>query len=318
MAIQPIKRKYSFSDGELSELGDALIEAAERDLTQMTTFGFDQTRLDTIKDKIAAFKIFPPDEYYTGRMMEATAAKDLSISVMSNISEGIVMRATNKFGKDTPKVKGFGWTGYITKPDADKMVVNRLVFKMGTDHQPALASEGLTVAILADLELKITDSDNAITLKRKRVSERDVAVNERITLGNELYAELVKLADTGKHIWEDSDESKYNDYVIYETSPGSQTVTGTVPVSSIHQPSVVVNSPADEINITVTAGKVTAYFAADPTDEPAPGQTTFTIEPGTPFDGTATQLDWSAANFRLLLKNDDTAAGVPFTVVVRG
>lgn len=318
MAIQSIKRKYSFSDGTLAELGDALIEAAERDLTEMTTYGYDQTRLDTIKDKIAAFKIFPPDEYYTGRMMEATAAKNLSIDVMSNISEGIVRRATNKFGKDTPKVKGFGWTGYITKTDADKMVVNRLVFKMGTDNQPDLASEGLTVAVLNDLELKITDSDDAITLKRKRVSERDVAVNERITFGNELYAGLVKLADTGKHIWEDTDESKYNDYVIYESQPGVQTVSGTVAANAIHQPSVVVNAVSDEIEINVTSGSLVAYFSDDPTNEPVPGQAAFTVDASTPFAGTAAQLDWSAGNFRLLLKNSDPGAGVPFTVVVKG
>lgn len=318
MAQEPIKRKYSFSDGTLAELGDTLVMFAERDLTEMTGFGYDQLRIDAVKAKIVTFKNFPPDEYYTGLMMVATADKNTKLKIISEVSEGIVRRAMNKFGKDSPEAKGFGWAGYITKTDNDKMVVTRLVHKMGTDNQAALSSEGLTAVILGNLNIGITTADTAITKKQQRVSERDIAVNQRITLGNDLYSDLVKLADTGKHIWEDTNEAKYNDYVIYQTVDNMQTVNGTVAPAAIHQPSVVVNNVADEIEITVASGALTVYFSDDPTDEPAPGQTTFDVSPGTPFSGTAAQLDWSAANFRLLLKNGDALAPAPFTVVVRG
>lgn len=172
--------------------------------------------------------------------------------------------------------------------------------------------------IITALQFFLTDADTAITKKQQRVSERDTAVSQRITIGNDLYSDLVKLADTGKHIWEDTNEAKYNDYVIYQTVDNMQTVNGTVAPATIHQPSVVVNNVADEIEITVTSGALTVYFSDDPTDEPAPGQTTFDVSPGTPFTGTAAQLDWSAANFRLLLKNAVGAVPAVFTVVVRG
>ena len=74
----------------------------------------------------------------------------------------------------------------------------------------------------------------------------------------------------------------------------------------------------DEIEIEVTSGAVTVYFSDDPTDEPAPGQTTFDVSPGTPFSGTSAQLDWSTTNFRLLLKNSDALVPAAFSVVVRG
>ena len=318
MSQQPIKRKYSFSDGTLAELGDTLVLFAERDLTEMLNFGYDQPRIDSIKVKITTFKNFPPDEYYTGLLMVATADKNSKLKIISEVSEGIVRRAMNKFGTDAPEVKGFGWTGYITKTDSDKMVVNRLVHKAGTDNQAALSSEGLTALILGNLNTGITNADTAITKKKQRVSERDVAVSQRITIGNDLYSELVKLADTGKHIWEDVNEALYNDYVIYQSVANMQTVNGTVAPNTIHQPSVVVNNVADEIEIEVTSGAVTVYFSDDPTDEPAPGQTTFDVSPGTPFSGTAAQLDWSTTNFRLLLKNSDALVPAVFSVVVRG
>ncbi|HLG34830.1 MAG TPA: hypothetical protein VI757_08125, partial [Bacteroidia bacterium] len=185
-------------------------------------------------------------------------------------------------------------------------------------NQAALSSEGLTALILGNLSTGITTTDTAITTKQQRVSERDAAVTERVTLGNTLYAELVKLADTGKHIWEDVNEAKYNDYVIYQTVPNMQTVTGTVAPLTIHQPSVTVNNGADEIEISVSTGLLIVYFSDDPTDEPAPGQMTIEVTPETPFEGIAAQLDWSIIKFRLLLKNGDAFVPAVFSVVVRG
>ncbi|MEP7167952.1 MAG: hypothetical protein ABI855_01150 [Bacteroidota bacterium] len=237
---------------------------------------------------------------------------------MSEVAEGVVQRASNQYGKNSHQHKSFGWSGYVGKSDVEKTAVSRLVHKQGTERLAELAGQGLTDAILLDLRTKITKSDDDITVKRQRVSERDGAVNERVRLANDLYAELVKLADTGKHLYEDTNESKYNDYVIYESTEGTQTVTGAVPAASIHQPSVVVNSVNDELEISVTEGVVTVYFSDDPTDEPAPGQVTAEVTSASPFSGKASDLAWSATNFRLLLKNAAVADDAPFTVVVRG
>lgn len=317
MAIKSIKRKYSFSDGTLDELGDSLIVSARRDIAEMTTFGYNDARLGEIEMQIRTFKEFPNDEYYTGLMAISTATKNTAIRNMSEVSEAIVRRAINKYKKDAPEVNMYGWTGYITKTDSEKVRVNRLVHRTGTSQLVALASEGLTAAILLDLQSKITASDLALTEKDTKVKERDSAVNQRITLGNALYEALVKLADTGKQIWEDTDESKYNDYVIYDSQAGMQTVSGTVPATAVHQPSVVVDNAGDEIEITVTSGEITVYFSDDPTDDPAPGQVTAAVTPAAPFAGTAAGLAWSATNNRLLFKNT-AGAGVDFVVVVRG
>lgn len=318
MAIKPVKRKYSFSDGTLDELGDSLIVSARRDLTEMTPFGYNDARLDAIEVMIGNFKTFADDEYYTGLMSIATAAKNTAIASMSEVSEGIVRRAINKFKKDAPQVSMYGYTGYITKTDSDKTRTNRLVHKTGTAQLADLASEGLTAAILTDLQNKIGIADTAITEKDTKVKERDFAVNERITLGNTLYDAVVKLADTGKQIWEDADESKYNDYVIYSSRAGTQTVSGTVAPSIIHQPSVVVDGAGDEIEITIESGEIIIYFSNDPTNEPAPAQITAVVNADNPYTATAADLAWSSASNRLLFKNASAATPAVFTVVVRG
>lgn len=317
MALKPIKRKYGFSDATLDELGDSLLASGRRDIDEMTTYGYDDARLDDIEDKVSEFKEFPKDEYYTGLMAIATAAKNISIKNMSEVAEGIVRRATTKFGKNAPEVNMYGWTGFITKTDSEKVRTCRLVHKTATGQLAALASEGLTAPIVADLMTKIGLADEAITEKDTKVKERDIAVNQRITLGNTLYQLIVDLADTGKHIWEDTDESKYNDYVIYESQAGQQTVSGTVAPGTIHQPSVVVDNVADEIEITVEDGELIAYFSDDPTNEPAPGQVTVTVNAATPYEGTAADLGWSTTNNRLLFKNAADTPPAPFVVKVK-
>lgn len=318
MAKKPVKRIYSISDGTLAELADEIIAYAERDLADMTTYGYDQPRLDAIKVKISDFKIFDSDEIFTGLMMEATQIKNDALFAMTNLAEGVVQRASVEYDNDAAKLKSFGWAGYAAKTDADKMVAVRTVHKQGTNMLAELASQGLTIAILNTLAAAITTTDNAITNKNIAVSNRDIGVSARITLGNDVYKETVNVANTGKNLYEDTDESKYNDYVIYNNRPNTQTVSGTVPPASVHSPSVVIGNIADEFQITVTSGTLTAYFSDDPTDEPAVGQTTVTITADTPYTAPAGALDWSSTNFRLLLKNEHASDAVQFTVIVRG
>lgn len=317
MATKLVKRAYSFSDGTLVELGNTLTTLAERDITEMTAYGYDQPRIDGIRGKINAFKTFAPDEYFTGQLMIASEAKNTSIKQMGELSESIVRRAMNKFGKNSDTVKSFGWVRYITKTDAHKISVNRLVHKVATDNLAALVSEGLTAGILADLEFKVKTATGNLVAQKMKKSARDAAVHQRIGLGNDLYAELVKLANTGKHIFEDLNRAKYNHYVIYRNQPNTETVTGTVIPATTHQPSVTVDSASNKITVEIKSGELLMYFSDDPTNEPAAGQKTVTITPARPFRGNAAQLDWSETNFRLLLQNTHSSNAVSFTVVVR-
>lgn len=45
-------------------------------------------------------------------------------------------------------------------------------------------------------------------------SFRVIATQNRVLAGNSVYAELVRLCDIGKTLFQDSDEAKYNDYVL--------------------------------------------------------------------------------------------------------
>ncbi len=57
----------------------------------------------------------------------------------------------------------------------------------------------------------------AIDAQAKGISDRDVATEDRIEVLNTLYRILIKYAGIGQDIFYETDEAKYNDYVIYDT-----------------------------------------------------------------------------------------------------
>jgi hypothetical protein len=145
-----------------------------------------------------------------------------------------------------------------------------------------------------------------------RVSERDSATQNRAQKGNALYDKVVELCNVGKHIYEDTDEAKYNDYVIIHThAAGSQVVTGTPAPNAIHIPDVVVDDSANVIAFDNTGTvPLTIYFAADVTDMPDVGTTVNEVAAGIKKSDTAAVLGWSAGTPILLVLNKDlTTAG---------
>jgi hypothetical protein len=94
---------------------------------------------------------------------------------------------------------------------------------------PQLRTTELTQDFLDTLEKNILTFDDAIDAQIASIRNRDIAVEERVGEGNVLYAELVKLCNTGKDIFYSINEAKYNDYVIYNTPTGKVEVLPTSP-----------------------------------------------------------------------------------------
>jgi len=305
MAEEAVARSYNMSDGTLIETADSIIVAAERDLAEMADYGYDQDGLNAIKAIRDEFAEYPGDGYYNGEMQIAAAEKNDKRELMDEAAEDAVHRAKRKWGKDSAYVRQFQFEGYGKLRDNDRTHAARLVHKIATMRLADLATEGYTQAKLDDLAQKIQDVDEAITNKRTKISERDLATHERILKGNALYAEISKLADTGKHIWEDTHEAKYNDYVIYTThAQGTEVIPGTPGPGEVWAVSVSFNNGNEEFAFDNTGTKaLRIYFSDDPTAEP--GTNFITVNAGESWAGTASQAGYTAQMQYFLVKNDD-------------
>jgi hypothetical protein len=83
---------------------------------------------------------------------------------------------------------------------------------------PFLEEVGLTQPVLDKVLEATLAFENAVHLQRDKVSDRDIMVERRTEMGNQLYKELIVLCNIGKDIWLDKDSVKYEQYVIYESN----------------------------------------------------------------------------------------------------
>lgn len=74
------------------------------------------------------------------------------------------------------------------------------------------------------------DLDVAIDTQAQGISDRDLASESRVEALNHLYQLLTKYAGTGQDIFYETNEAKYNDYIIYDTPSGLPETLPTDPV----------------------------------------------------------------------------------------
>ncbi len=114
----------------------------------------------------------------------------------------------------TGKYNTFGFDGLSELTDNDLYRLTRRVIRVGTKLLAELAAQGLTAAILTALGVLATDLDTAIDAIEDAIENRDLETQDRIIKGNVLWAEMSRLASIGRSLFEDTDEARYNDYVL--------------------------------------------------------------------------------------------------------
>lgn len=218
MALKPLRRDYRITDAELCSFTFNLINSMTRDDTEFTARGVtsvERTALETLAD---AFQSFPNDEFYRADVSIAVQAKeDLRKSMEIQIRD-IVQCAIIKWGDGSPQYRKFAVSKISKANDMTFLTIARQVVLVGTDYLTDLTDVGLTQTMLDDLE-DDTDSFHSALISIYNAEElRDIKTQERAQKGNEIYSLVKKYCRIGKIIWDDVDEAKYNDYVIYPKS----------------------------------------------------------------------------------------------------
>ena len=193
----------------------------ERDLDEFTNFGIDQTDMDTLRELLVAFADVPTDEELLGAQLNATQAKDALAEELRQAINRIMTRVENKFGFRSGTYRKFGING-VSKLDTSELSYSSMrVLRVARSIQPQLVDEGLTVEMLTDFEGLLDQYNNALSDQEDAIADRDIATELRIEKANEIYDLVAKYCETGKRIWEATNEAKYNDYIIYDTPSGS-------------------------------------------------------------------------------------------------
>lgn len=265
-------RDYNFSDAVLVQLCDDISGSVARDLDDFGNFAVTQTTLDSLETKRDAFDAMQTDGEMLGLVSIATQNKNGKRDELENTLKAARMMAENKWGTSDAYYRQFGFEGMVKLSDAKLLRQAKKVHRLGVTHLADMASEGLDQAKLDLLQTQYADFDDLVDDKEKAIENRDIKTQERRKAGNEIYKELVRLCNIGKQLYEKTNEAKYNDYVIYNSSTGQQPAEGaaTLAVTVVSAGTGNALAGADvylaelEVTVTTDANGVAPFEGLEP------------------------------------------------------
>lgn len=304
---------FKMSYASLMQLGDKAVDLIARDAAELAGYGVDAAAKQFIEDKTQELKDFPTDEEYEGAVSVATETKDGTADEVKVAIRSIMVRAKNGFTEKSGKYRRFGTKGMDELTDKELITRGKRVVRIGTIYLAELASKGLTALIITGLNTLVLRFDDELDAQDDAIRVRDIATEDRLELGNVLYAKIVEVFGFGKDYWVTRNESKYNDYVIYDTASGSE---GEVFEDDILSPAII---PIDTTGVTITATTAffleaftTAtryYFISTSGGTPGPSDTFLDVQPGQTAAVTAAQLGFNATKTFLHVQNVGMVTG---------
>lgn len=231
-------RLYNFSDSDLAQKADKSANLVERDIEKFELYKFMPDDLVHFRAMVTEFKEIGPDLYYEGLKMGCTEEKNAARSRLMNAIRPIRERMKLAFGLNSALYKSHKFLALTKMPDEMLYVRARRIHKTAMLKSVELEKAGMTPAMLVAIE-----TENALFLEKTDELDfanyiREEKTAERIVCGNAVYAEMARICEIGKAIWRDESPAKFNEYVIYQPSPGEAVVTGNITDSESGEPIV--------------------------------------------------------------------------------
>jgi hypothetical protein len=206
-------RTFNISDGELKQFSDLLASNIARDIADFNKRGVTLTTIDNLKSLANDFNDYPTDPEFHGPEMVANEEKEELAKQIISKARIIKSMAQEKYRfKGLYEVFGFKKLSVSTE-DGLLRLANRIVrvsLKLKTELEPL----GLTDEMINNLSGLANNYNNAIELRNQKAEERIYATQIRVQKGNALYAEVSRLCLIGQSLYIDSNQAKYNDYII--------------------------------------------------------------------------------------------------------
>lgn len=218
MALKPTKRNYNCTDGALKQKSDQIADCITRDILSFNGFGVTAATVTAFKALVTTFDAKITDDEIIGDQTTATANKNIARKKLEDTLR-VIRGMAQDFYKGEGLYRKFGFEDFTNVKDNEFSRVCKRVNRLLTDPDNPMGSD-MTDAypslpdLINDLGNFSTTFDTALDTIIDKKNARDIATQDRIVAGNTLYKELIRLADLGKTIFQDTDEAHYNDYVL--------------------------------------------------------------------------------------------------------
>ncbi len=220
MRKSKIVRSYNLTDAVLKQKADEMIHLLERDFVEFAERGYDAAAKTQFVGKRDAVDVFPPDEILEAQKIIATEKKEAARNALEKTMRTILNMATNYFGSQSAQYRAFGPSDLTRQRESDLARVYKIMVTAATKNLVEMAEEGLSQILIDRLIVQGDTFDKDIDDVAEAIINRDIATEKRIEALNALYRLLAKYTGIGKDIFFETNEAKYNDYVIYDTPNG--------------------------------------------------------------------------------------------------
>lgn len=215
-----LRRNNNLTDAVLKQKADEMINLLERDLVEFAERGYNAAAKSLFVQKRDAVNSFLPDEILKAEKILATEKKEAARNALEKTMRTILNMAANYFGSQSAKYRAFGPSDLTRQREFDLARNYKIMVATATQNLAEMAEEGLTQTLLDRLQLQGEIFNSAIDDVAEAIINRDLATEKRIKALNALYRLITKYAGIGKDIFYETNEAKYNDYVIYDTPSG--------------------------------------------------------------------------------------------------
>lgn len=227
MAEQEVTVNFHMTFGKLVQKSDDIVSSANEDYDVLTGFGVTHQMIDSIVTLRGVFVALPTDVELGAVKVGQTALKDAKAAEVRKAIRQITVRVGLKYGKKSWQVKKFKHGDISQLSDSDLCRAAGAIVRAAGQMLGDLASVGLTQAIINNLKDLNGEFDTLIDLQRDAEKDRDKGTQDRRIAANNLYDAIIKVSEAGKAAFKETDEARYNDYIIYPTPTGSKIKKGT-------------------------------------------------------------------------------------------
>lgn len=218
MKKQSGHRLYNVPDADLYVQCLETMKNIHRDIDFFKQYSYDMERLKAFKALCDRFHALPDDDEMVGDQMIVTEKKDAAAEKLKNAIRSVMTRVEMKFNNRTGRYRKFGTAKMGDMSDPQLLFCGRRVVRVSRQQIDFLSEVGLTEQIIQKVQDACQDFENAMNIQQDKVADRDISVERRMEIGNQIYQEMIVACNIGKDIWADKDVIKYEQYVVYESN----------------------------------------------------------------------------------------------------
>ncbi len=218
MKKQPGHRLYNVPDADLYVQCLEVIKNVHRDMEYFKQYSYDVERLKGFKATCDRFHALPDDDEMVGDQMIVTEKKDVASEKLKNAIRSVMTRVEIKFNNRTGRYRKFGTAKMGDMSDPQLLFCGRRVVRVARQQIDFFSEVGLTEKTISRVQDACQDFENAMNIQQDKVADRDISVERRMEIGNQIYNEMIIACNIGKDVWAEKDPIKYEQYVVYESN----------------------------------------------------------------------------------------------------